>query len=66
MQDPEVKKWARVAKKAGWRVEPTKKGHITFLHPDKTVPPIVVAGTPSDRRGRKNALARFKRYGLDL
>lgn len=62
----DVKKWAKVAKAAGWRVEPTKNGHVTFLAPDPAVPPIVVAGTPSDHRSMKNAKARLKRHGLDL
>jgi len=54
----------KAALQQGWRVEPTKGGHWSFLSPDKTQSPVVASGTPSDRRSMNNLLAQLKQRGF--
>lgn len=51
----------------GWRIEPTAgaKGHFYAYPPDKNMPQVLLAGTPSDARGWDNMIARLKRSGFD-
>ena len=59
----ETKEIIREAEKQGWRVEPTKKGHIRFYAPDG-VNVVHAAGTPSDPRAIANLVAQLRRYGF--
>ena len=54
----------RAAKKQGFVVQRTKKGHLQFIPPDKTKPIVVASGTPSDHRELQNLLSRLRRSGL--
>ncbi|MBA3300846.1 MAG: type II toxin-antitoxin system HicA family toxin [Thermoleophilaceae bacterium] len=59
----EFKEIIKAAKEQGWRVEPTKKGHVKFFAPDDEN--IVTAGgTPSDHRAIANLISRLRRYGF--
>ena len=58
-----MKKLTKQAEAQGWRVEPTRNGHIRFLAPDgKTI--VIWASTPSDHRAWKNGLSQMKRAGF--
>jgi hypothetical protein len=52
------------AEDQGFRVELSKKGHVIFYSPDKSVSPVVAAGTTSDVRSIRNLLARLRGAGL--
>lgn len=52
------------ARSQGWTVERTKSSHWKFVPPDKTKKIVIVSGTPSDPRSRKNDMALLKRSGL--
>lgn len=49
----------------GWRVVETKAGWMLYP-PDKTLDPITVHGTPSDRRAWQNTLSRLRRAGAPI
>jgi HicA toxin of bacterial toxin-antitoxin, len=51
---------ARIARAAGWRVEPTRGGHLRFRHPDARGA-VITASTPGGGRWRHNALASLRR-----
>lgn len=55
---------AKIAKKQGWRVIPTKSGHVIFLGPHGQR--VVTASTPSDYRGHLNCVARLRRAGMRI
>lgn len=58
----ELKKLIKAAEKQGWRVQPTKKGHVKFYSPDgKHI--VTAAGTSGGGRSGANLLAQLKRYG---
>ncbi len=61
-----VKELKKLAEEQGWTVEPTKGAHWKFIPPDRTKPMVVLAGTSCSRVGRRNALALWKKSGLDL
>ena len=48
----------------GWRLRAGK--HRILYSPDKNVPPISIASTPSDFRGYRNKLAELRRYGVHV
>ena len=50
------------ARRAGWRVEKTARGHWKFYSPDGKHA-VVASGTPSDRRSMANLRAQLKRAG---
>lgn len=60
----ELQEVVEKALRAGWNVGHTRNGHLRFVSPDKSVPPIFMGGTPSDSRSVKNLRAHLKRYGL--
>lgn len=47
----------------GWRIEKGNGGHIKAYPPDKTMPIVVMASTPSDARAIKNIRAMVRRSG---
>lgn len=61
-----LRSYVRAAQAAGWRVEGTRNGHVRFSPPDRTVPPVIAASTPSDCRAERNMIAALRRAGLDL
>lgn len=62
----EYKKLIRKAVEQGWREDRTSKGHPILYSPDKSVPPVVTSGTPSDYRAFRNFRANLKRKGVKL
>lgn len=59
-----MKDLVKAAKKQGWRVEPTRGGHIRFTPPWKHMQQIICSSTPSDRHAVRNALSQLRRNGL--
>jgi len=57
-----INKILRVLVAAGWRVVPTRRGHIK-CYPPGGGPLVLLPGTPSDHRAVKNAVARLVRSG---
>jgi hypothetical protein len=54
---------ARVAVRAGWRIERTTR-HLAWTTP--TGVRIITPSTPGDRRGYRDDLARLRRAGLPV
>jgi len=52
------------ARRQGWRVDIAKSGHIKLFPPDRTLSPVVLAGTPSDHRWRENTVALMRQRGF--
>lgn len=64
MSNPELRKYTKAARKAGWRVE-QRNGHIKCYSPDgKTL--IVMPTTSKSLRGYMNTRASFRRAGLEV
>ncbi len=62
---PDLLQLVELADQAGWRVVQTRRNHFAFYSPDgRTI--VTIAGTPSDRRTRRNDKARLRRAGLEL
>ncbi len=59
----DTKKLLKVLEKEGWRVVYRSGGHITAYPPDKSIPGVTMASTPSDRRAWDNMLAQLRRSG---
>lgn len=61
-------KLQRLARKAGWMVEPGRRGkrnpHVRFIAPDGTV--VIADSTASDHRSIKNTAARLRAAGLPV
>jgi hypothetical protein len=51
------------ATKQGWRVEQTKAGYMLYP-PDRTLSPVAVHRTPSDRRAIRNFRAEMTKRGF--
>lgn len=60
--DKEMRKIAKALERQGFDVKVTKRGHISVSKDGRFV--VVFAGTPSDWRGMRNALAAMKRAGF--
>jgi hypothetical protein len=57
----EMKRFIREAEDVGWRVEPTRSGHLAFYSPDgQNV--IHTGSTPQDWRTYRNLRAEIQRY----
>lgn len=54
-----VAELTRLAARDGWRVEPTRGGHLRLRHPSGAL--VHAAGTPSDRRALANTLSTMRR-----
>lgn len=64
--DKQVRKLIQEARGwAGWRVIEVKKGWMLYP-PDKSLAPINVHKTPSDRRAWQNTLSRLRRSGAPI
>jgi len=59
----QMKNLVKQAESQGWRVEPTRNGHVRFLAPNGTGI-VIFASTPSDHRAFKNGLSEMKRQGF--
>lgn len=64
MADKETKDLIRELTRQGFDVEPTKGSHYAVRKDGRRV--TTLAGTGSDWRGRKNALAVLKRAGFQV
>ncbi|WP_036828690.1 hypothetical protein [Phycicoccus jejuensis] len=60
--DKEMRKIAKALEQQGFDVKVTKRGHISVSKDGRFV--VVFAGTPSDWRSMRNALAAMKRAGF--
>ena len=58
----EIRKIAKALEAQGFEVHVTKKGHVSVSRDGKFV--VMFAGTPSDWRGMRNAIAAAKRAGF--
>ena len=47
----------------GWRFEKSGSGHIKGFPPDKTMPMVTMAATPSDHRAIKNIKSYIRKSG---
>jgi hypothetical protein len=61
--DKEVGELVREAAQQGWRCELRKSGHW-LMFPPNGMPPVAVAGTPSDHRWKANTIAKMRRAGF--
>ena len=59
-----IRRWSKAAKKAGWEIGRTTKGHLRFKSPDKSVPIIIGSGTPRSPRAFKELQKMLNRHGL--
>lgn len=63
----EVSDLIQAARAQGWQVMASSGGHWIFRSPDKSIPQIIVAGTPGGgNRSLDNARAKLKRAGLAM
>ncbi|GGL27794.1 hypothetical protein H9L10_03460 [Phycicoccus endophyticus] len=60
--DKEMRKIAKALERQGFDVRVTKRGHISVSKNGRFV--VVFAGTPSDWRSMRNALAAARRAGF--
>lgn len=59
----DVTELLKEARRQGWHVERTKRGHWQCFAPDG-VTIVVISGTPSDRRSLIKAIAEMRRAGF--
>lgn len=64
--ESEHKLWARIANENDWVVLKSPGGHITYLSPDPTVPPLTFGATGGGGRGLANMEAELRRRGLPI
>jgi hypothetical protein len=60
----ELRDLEKAARRQGWKVDRTTKGHPRFTPKDPTIQAEVFSGTPSDWRAIHNFLAALKRKGF--
>jgi predicted RNA binding protein YcfA (HicA-like mRNA interferase family) len=60
----DLRDFEKAAKRQGWTVSRTRRGHVVFTPPQATVPPAVYSGTPGDQAALRNLLADLRRKGL--
>jgi hypothetical protein len=51
---------------AGWKCSKTSQGHVMCYPPERTVKPVLVAGTPSDHRTIPNTRSALRKSGLNV
>jgi predicted RNA binding protein YcfA (HicA-like mRNA interferase family) len=61
----DLRDFEKAAKRQGWRITRTKRGHAQFWPPDPDVPPATFSGTPGDQAAIRNFLAELRRRGLE-
>lgn len=60
----DVRKWIRVAERAGWSVQYTGGKHLKWTPP---AGPFIISGTTqSEPRGFHNLRSRLRKAGLDI
>jgi predicted RNA binding protein YcfA (HicA-like mRNA interferase family) len=59
-----IKTIIKALESQGWRVELGGR-HYKCFPPDKTLPMVVIAATPSDHRAWKNILGFLRRSGFN-
>lgn len=62
----EVKELVKTLRKLGWTVTLRRAGHYQARSPDKRIPLITFAATPSCSHACKNMRALFRRHGVPL
>lgn len=65
MTDKEFKKLIQRLEADGHRIQYTRKGHIMILHRDGQGK-VLLPGTPSDHRSKRNAIAELRRNGFNV
>jgi hypothetical protein len=63
IRDKETRRVVQELIAQGHRAERTRTGHVRVLHLDG-VGCVLIAGTPSDHRAHRNALALLRREGF--
>lgn len=61
----ELREIEDAARRAGWTVSKTSRGHTRFVPPNPHGQIVITAGSPSDIRGLRNLRAALKRQGLE-
>lgn len=61
----EIKRLVAQAESQGWRVEPTRGGHLKWMPPDRSQSFVISAATPSDHRALKNIISHLRQRGFD-
>jgi predicted RNA binding protein YcfA (HicA-like mRNA interferase family) len=61
----EIRDIVKKLEKQGWRIEQGGK-HLKAYPADKSMPLVVIPGTPSDHRSLKNLIAQLRRSGADI
>jgi hypothetical protein len=56
----------RAAKKQGWTIERTRKGHVKLCPPEIKYPCVVTSGTTSDVRSVRNLMSNLRQSGLNI
>lgn len=64
--DKEVRNIAKLAIKAGWRVEKANSGHILLYPPDKGEGFVTMSSSPSSSRNFKNVILLLRSKGLKV
>jgi len=59
----DIRQLVKRAKRDGWDVAETRRGHVSFRSPDGAYT-YVTSGTPSDQRALNNLRAGLRRAGL--
>jgi hypothetical protein len=62
----EVRSIAKLAIKAGWRVEKTNSGHVLLYPPNREDGFVTMSTSPSSSRNFKNVLMMLRAKGLDV
>jgi hypothetical protein len=60
----DLRVFEKAAKRQGWTVTRTRRGHVVFTPSDCSIPPAVHSGTPGDQAALRNLLATLRRKGL--
>jgi hypothetical protein len=56
----------RTAKRQGWSIARTQKGHYKLCPPEPIHPCVYTSGTPGDVRAVRNLASQLRRSGLDI
>lgn len=56
----------RIARKQGWEIDRTRKGHYKLCPPDPAQRCVIASGTPGDYRAVRNLITDLRRSGLKI